>query len=247
MSWSGKDPGKGQRQNAQTWTCHHPKGAWTLKAWMAGPPVWVLCHYMDRHLPCHHEMTDGELQCPYCPLRPRVDWIGYTPVYAASGKQLCVMIREYSRDTAMSLKLHDAVLVSRGEGRYEEVTIVPHKWSAPYVPGLPHRKHAADLSAWLPLLWRDHTFGVWAAKKRAGDTAVSLPSPKAEEKGTGNAILDDIDRRGVCRVLLGDDVDDNFRRAAAESAAAQAKRDQGAPPTAGEVLPVLKNGKHPKK
>ena len=145
--FNSAEPRKDRKQ--ATWTIEKLKDGGNFFGWIAGDPVWVWLHFLKQSKPCHYEITDKKLQCPYCPERPRVDRKGYVPLYDESGKPVVVIVPEQFEPQIAARKFREAVRVRRGKGAYETVIIEKSNWANPYDPGKSGRHVKADIREWL--------------------------------------------------------------------------------------------------
>lgn len=201
------DPGGGKRRPA-SWSHEKLKGGGVVSGWKAGEVVWVWVHYVGRSVPCHHEMTGGDKPCPWCAKRPRVDLVGYLPMYDLSGKPLVVIVQEYSRDILAGIKLHEPVVVRRGKERGDPVCVGADKGRAKYAPSSPARLDPADIRSWLLRLWKDDVFaGYWSEMPR-DDIGPALDRAKAavvEERDATRELANRIKEKLRIRETTADD------------------------------------------
>lgn len=131
-----------------------PKQQW--HAWIAGPTHWFQCHDVNRHTkPCLHDITGGELRCPWCLSIGEPADTGYVPLYKQdNGKPVMTVVHAYSREQVDQLKLHQRVLVGRGIAKGDGVYVVLQLNQEPrYQSTLPERLRPADLTETLLRVW----------------------------------------------------------------------------------------------
>lgn len=225
-----KDPGKERRP--ASWHFEKLKGEGWFNAWIAGPVVGVYVHHMPPSKPCRWIMTDAQIECPLCKVRPRTEWKGYVPLYSDSGKPVVVMIPEAMKGHVEAIGTHEPVRVSRGSGKCDTVAIHKAKWSDRYVSGKTERAYPALIDGWLFVLWGDAVLSEWyhARVIDPGARPAGVEVPELNRVKTGDALPPDEERALTKRVIR-----DNFKvRPAAD------------PPLIGEALPNLRakmNGK----
>lgn len=169
-----KDPGKGSSKIA-TWSYLDLKGGGSAAGWLAGPVEWVETHHYFRTIPCHWSISDGRLECPWCPKAPAVEWSGYVPFYGESGKPYLAIVRGYSQDVVMSLKTFDPLIVSKGKSKFDPIVITrPLGKRERYKSSLASRQEPVDIRPFLLKLWKEPALVTFfSAHPATSDTPVT--------------------------------------------------------------------------
>jgi hypothetical protein len=182
MPLQQRPPGGGGRRPRvhfiYTATPPGPKCNW--HAYVAGPCHWFDCHTKGKSKPCVHIVTNGDLHCPICSPLNCPEVIGYLPLYRQiDGRPSMVIVHEYSREQIDTLKLHERVLIGRGEGPTDAVWAIPAMSKEPrYQSRLPERNAPADLTETLLRIWNLPDLVEWYQRTNGkSDNAVSLSPP----------------------------------------------------------------------
>lgn len=121
---------------------------------IAGPCIGVEVHCGVQTKPCLKCYVDPKADCVGCNHRLRRDWLGYQPVYRwIDGKPVVVTIHIDQQDRVERFVHGDHVLIGREDQDNAGIWIRKDKGPA-FESTLPARQTNADISDWLPTLWR---------------------------------------------------------------------------------------------
>lgn len=159
----GKDPRKG-RTPKTGWQTEKLKGGGRFEGWLAGEVQWLDCHFdgvQKRSVPCFKLLTGCPVPCLRCKTFPRVTLQGYVPLYDTGGIRRIVIVKEDTVDIVMSIRVFDAVLVSRGSEWHDPVIVKPMKGKERYSAHVDWRKNAADITQALLTMWKEPDLTEW--------------------------------------------------------------------------------------
>lgn len=201
-------------------------------AYIAGPPMWFMCHQPLRTKPCLAVMTGRALDCPWCGTDKDVVRRAYLPVYRQTDNApRCVIVNELYEEALRKLPLHARITVGKGEEKGDPVWIMKAITPTPHFQTtLAHRTRPVDLTRTLLKLWGYQPLRDWYAatfgKPGAppSDTAVSLP-PGVAVHADGRPVapmLQAAAKRAGFDVVPGSETDADVERARQHLAAVQA-------------------------
>lgn len=225
--WKDAEPRKEKKQ--ATWTIEKLKEGGQFFGWLAGDVRWVWLHFLKQSKPCHYEITNEQLKCPYCPERPRVERRGYMPLYDESGKPVVVVLHEHIQPQVERIGFLQPVRVRRGKGKYDTVIVEPSTWTHKYDPGKSGRHVRADIREWLLTMWKDDVLTAFFTKQDQG-TAEKKPAIVETQREASDRIY-----QAHSHPAHGGRLADEFNRMTAPLREPE-------PQSIGGVLPIL-NGK----
>ena len=221
-------------KKADHWTVEKLREPTEFFGWIAGTMVEVNVHTLPPSKPCFWIMTDQDLECPYCRVKPKVDYTGYLPLYREGGAPVVVQIHKRHMPEVHKLKLHQPVKAKRGPGKFDTCIVEPSKWSTVYEPGTSGRHLPADVRPWLMnTLWKEGELIAYFA--RDGKVEPLEPLERWEDPAKQRAGTREELKAGQGTGL------------AARFARGMQPDDAKTPPTVGEILPMVNpnlNGKH---
>lgn len=227
-----KKPRKG-KVGQPTWSFESFAGGGSAKGWLAAQPVWVTVHYKYRSIPCYTELTDGELDCPYCGRVENTFDTGYLPWYDPAGKPFCSAVREYSAEIIARIDAGAPIVISKGERKFDPVVVEPSKWSRVFEPTPVSRRSLAQFEQWLLVLWKEVPLQDWFRDRC--DKALSQDQAKAKEKPKYPLDIGPEAREGGAKEL----------KDLARLIGKRIVHRPEDPPTIGDILPPAeRNGKH---
>lgn len=187
MSLPQHTPGEGGRRPRTHFTYVGPHKGKAFSAWMAGPAHWFLCHTKSKTQPCLHEMTGGELTCERCEQGHGIEEIGYVPLWREiDGKPVMVIVHDYVRETVDCLRLHQRVLVGRGEDDSDGVYVIPALKPDPkFQTTLADKMKPADLTQTLLRVWRLPDLVTWYEQTHGAQPVKPQPKEPARAKING--------------------------------------------------------------
>lgn len=149
-------------------------------AYMAGPVHWFACHAKGKTKACVSVMTGGELHCERCAAGQPTEETGYVPLYRElDSKPTMVIVHEYTREATDALKLHQRVIVGRGEDVADGVYVVPALKPEPrFQTTLKERMVAADLTETLLRVWGIPELVEWYRQTHGHQVAPAAPPAK---------------------------------------------------------------------
>lgn len=232
MDFGRKEPGE-RKQKRATWSVEKLKGGGKFNGWLAAPPVWIFCHLPPPSKPCPRELTNGVMKCHRCVPGVRSEWNGYLPIWSDAGGRVCVVVKDYSADILKKIRPNQAVQVRRGSAHHDPIIVEASKWSQDYAPSSSRAFNSDAFHAWLLTLW---------------------DQPQLIEFFAGNKVTesDKIEDTVIDPENVPEDISpfyqEAWKRAARESRERLKKKQEGEPPTIGEVdfvPPPSANGKTP--
>jgi len=175
-------PGRGGRRAHVHWVYVPTQAGKKWPAHIAGPCHWFACHTKGRSKPCLHDLTGGELTCEVCSPFEVPSILGYQPLYhGADGRPCMVVVHDYARDHVDTLKLHHPVVISRGDGPTDTVSITPLLGNGrKYTSTLAERMKPADLTETLLRMWRMPDLTEWYRTTHGASERPVSPPPPAE-------------------------------------------------------------------
>lgn len=186
MSLPQHTPGHGGKRPRTHFSYASPHNGKNFSAWMAGPCHWYACHTKGKSQPCLHEMTDGELTCERCEQGHGVEVIGYVPLWRElDGKPVMVIVHDYTREAVDCLRLHQRVLIGRGEDGSDGVYVIPAIKPEPrFQTTIADKMKPADLTETLLRVWRLPDLVAWYEQTHGARP--SRPAPKQEVRAKIN-------------------------------------------------------------
>ena len=160
-----KTPGKGAMRD--NWTFLSPEAGEQWLAYLAGQPWWFLCHSTTgrRSKPCLHDISGGDLACPYCPSASFL--FGYCPLYRESDhRPVLVGLRQHSAEPVSRIARCARVLVARLHSEFNAVSVERHG-SERYQTARSDRQCEPDLSGCLLRLWGIPELTQWCQSRPA--------------------------------------------------------------------------------
>lgn len=151
-----------------------------LRCWCAGEVVGVHVHWNgEANKPCHHAMSDGELDCARCKAHVEVREVGYWPVIDENRNPLVIFLSQSSAKVAENIAHGTPCELSRGKGERDRVNIRTLMFDGvnQSVTRFVAKREPADITKWLFNLWKDSTLtNYWKAVTLSGQEDIdSLP------------------------------------------------------------------------
>ena len=166
-----KPPGKG---TGAAWSTVQTEAGTQWEAWVAGDCIGVEVHTSRRSKPCLKRYLGQKTPCEGCQATLRVDWLGYLPLYRCSdGKPVVVVVHTDQIDRLDQLKKHDHIVIGRNKEANCGVWVRKSLKQTRYDTTLPSRMVPADISDWLPVLWR--MVGVITGRDLLRDSGANPP------------------------------------------------------------------------
>ena len=123
-------------------------------AYLAGPPLWYLCHTHGKSKPCLKWLTDNRVPCARCASLKPPELIGYVPLYRESdGAPVMVIVYERSADVLAGLMHLSRVTVMREGEKGDTVVVVKALTQKAYSSMLKERSVPVDLEPCLVRMW----------------------------------------------------------------------------------------------
>lgn len=142
---------------------------------VAGPCIGVEVHCGSQSKPCLKFYLGSSVECPGCKNNQRRGWLGYQPLYRwLDGKPVVAWFHEDQQDRLDVLKHGDHVLVGREDADNAGNWIRKEKGPA-FTTRLPVREVDADISDWLPTIFR--LKGVLTGEHLRGGPATTPVTP----------------------------------------------------------------------
>ena len=140
----------------------------------AGKLFGCYCHYIGRSVPCYADITDEAMSCPFCTLRPRVDWLGYCPMWMDTGRPVFVIVRADQKERWEKIPFKGAVRVRRGKEYHAPIILDPLPKVEKYQTERIDRLNPVDILPSLFTLWKCPDLAEEFQRQRG----VTLPPPK---------------------------------------------------------------------
>lgn len=121
--------------------------------WLAGKPVGVECHWVDRCQGCARDLTDGRLECRYCLAQMPTRFRAYVPVWDENGQRRLLIMGERYWSDAKKIGLLQPLRMVKTATKGEAINchVCPAFDVTP--PMLPHERVAQDIAPVLLRLW----------------------------------------------------------------------------------------------
>lgn len=152
MAIRGKTPRGSENRNH--WNTDKLEPGKNFEGWIAGDGLCVTCHEAPITKPCLKRYLGYDVPCPGCASRLRIVDITYFPVYRGIHMNRTVVpLRTAPALAAEKFLLHHCVIVYRPTARKEGRYIESRPKQMPF-PGGVEYEMPADISPWLPTLWK---------------------------------------------------------------------------------------------
>lgn len=186
---SGKKPDPSRRKNNALHASYLAvKNGEKHGAYMAGELFGCYTHRTFAAQPCVSDLTNDEIECPYCKAGQVPEWRGYVPLWDRDWTLRYVLISEELFASVDVIPFHGRVSVSRAKNPISPVVI---REEAMLVRDLPQRAPWKDAVAMLPIcltLWKNAALTAWFSNhKPLALGAVEKPAEKPAKayKGPG--------------------------------------------------------------
>lgn len=175
---TGRKPASGRKKNTQPHATHLkvPNGG-KEAGYKAGEMFGVNGHRTHAHQPCVFDLTEGELQCPYCAAGLDLVWRGYVPVWDRDWTLRYVLVNEEYFCSADAIPIRAQVIASRGKNPISPIVLREEKHGFKALPDAPPYNTDICMRDICLLLWKNEPLNRWYAKTDVAKLMESLPKP----------------------------------------------------------------------
>ncbi len=177
---TGKRPDPQKRKKAhQHATYLTVKNGERHPAYLAGELYGCYTHRTYAAQPCHSDITEGELQCPYCAAGMVPEWRGYVPLWDRDWTLRYALIGEDYYATVDAIAHHAQVVVSRAKNPISPLVI---REEVLLTRQLPQTSPWRDAVLMLPIcltLWKCDPLTQWCQSRKLLAMGTATPAPAA--------------------------------------------------------------------
>lgn len=160
---NGKKPDPRRKKTGAPHSTHFavPNGAKEL-GYKAGEVYGCYGHRVHAHQPCLHELTDGELQCPFCTAGINLEWRGYVPLWDRDFTLRHALISEAYYESVDMIPHRAQVILSRDKPKMSALVI--RAGDVATLRSLPEKApwcNEVDMFAVCRVLWKNAAVDAW--------------------------------------------------------------------------------------
>lgn len=175
---TGRKPSPGRKKNCVPHATHLkvPNGG-KEHGFKAGELYGVNGHRTHAHQPCVWDISEGELQCPYCAAGLDLVWRGYLPVWDRDWTLRYVLVNEEYFMSVDAISIRGQLVITRAKNPISPIVVREEKHQFKALPDqVPYNTDICMRDICM-LLWKNEPLNRWFAKTDVAKLMESLPKP----------------------------------------------------------------------